>query len=204
MPSMRQLLILLTGCLTLGLGVALLLTADLGSDGYSSLITGLSIATGLAWGVVSVIVAVTFLVMAFARGLTPGIGTIAQVAIVSSVVPLTMSVINTPHTLVGQILMLALAFPLLAAGIAGYLGSHTGAGPTEAAALAWDPPIPFKWSYSAVQLGGALVGWLGGATVGFATLAVIVLLGPAVTVAGSILRLDVHQQNRHDEEAVSD
>lgn len=106
--------------------------------------------------------------------------------------------LDTPASLVGQVMMLVLAFPLLAAGIAGYLGSHTGAGPTEAAALAWDPPIPFKWSYSAVQFGGALVGWFGGATVGLATIAVIALLGPAVTLAGSLLRLDVHQHNRHD------
>ncbi|MFN8107676.1 MAG: hypothetical protein U0R21_07805 [Nocardioidaceae bacterium] len=198
MPTARQLLILLAGCFTLGIGVGLLLTADLGADGYSTLITGLSLSSGLAWGVVSVIVALTFLLLAFVRGLIPGIGTVAQVGIVSATVPLTMRVLDTPATLVGQIAMLALAFPLLAAGIASYLGSHTGAGPTEAAALAWDPPIPFKWSYSAVQFGGALIGWLGGATVGVATIVVIVLLGPAVTLAGSLLRLDVHQNNRHD------
>jgi uncharacterized membrane protein YczE len=200
MPSLRQLVILLVGCFILGLGVALLLTADLGSDGYSTLITGLSIGTGWSWAAVSVAVAVLFLVMAFVRGLTPGVGTIAQVAIVSATVPVVMGLIHTPGTLVGQILMLALAFPLLAAGIACYLGSHTGAGPTEAAALAWDPPIPFKWSYSAVQFGGALIGWLTGTTVGVATLVVILLLGPAVTLAGSLLRLDVHQHNRHEDD----
>jgi len=199
MPTARQLLVLLTGCFTLGIGVGLLLTADLGADGYSTLITGLSLSSGLAWGVVSVIVALLFLLLAFIRGLTPGIGTVAQVAVVSATVPLTLRVLDTPQTLTGQVFMLTLAFPLLAAGIAGYLGSHTGAGPTEAAALAWDPPVPFKWSYSAVQFGGALIGWFGGATVGVATIVVILLLGPAVTVAGSLLRLDVHQHNRHDD-----
>ena len=82
---------------------------------------------------------------------------------------------------------------MLAVGIAVYLGSHTGAGPAEAAALAWDPPVPFRWSYSAVQGGGALIGWLLGATVGLGTVAVILLLGPAVDVASRLLRLDVHQ-----------
>lgn len=46
-----------------------------------------------------------------------------------------------------------------------YLGNNLGAGPAEAAALAWDPRVPFKWSYSAVQGGGAIVGWLLGAAV---------------------------------------
>jgi uncharacterized membrane protein YczE len=86
-----------------------------------------------------------------------------------------------------------LAFPVLAVGIATYLGSHTGAGPAEAAALAYDPPLPFRWSYSAVQGGGALIGWLLGATVGVGTLAVIVALGPCVDLASRLLRLDVHQ-----------
>ncbi len=70
-------------------------------------------------------------------------------------------------------------------GIALYLGSHTGAGPAEAAALAWDPPVAFRWSYSVVQGGGALGGWLLGATVGVGTLAVIFLLGPAVDLDGA-------------------
>ena len=82
---------------------------------------------------------------------------------------------------------------MLAIGIAVYLGSHTGAGPAEAAALAWDPPVPFRWSYSLVQGGGALAGWLLGATVGVGTLAVIVLLGPGVDLVSRLLRLDVHQ-----------
>ncbi len=89
--------------------------------------------------------------------------------------------------------MLLLAFPVLAVGIALYLGSHLGAGPAEAAALAWDPPVPFAWSYSLVQGGGALLGWQLGAAIGPGTLAVILLLGPVVTLAGRLLGLDVHQ-----------
>jgi uncharacterized membrane protein YczE len=102
-------------------------------------------------------------------------------------------VLGTPGTLLGQVLLLAAAFPVLAIGIAAYLGTHLGAGPAEGAALAWDPPLPFKWSYSAVQGGGALIGWLLGATIGPGTIAVIVLLGPTVDLASRLLRLDVHQ-----------
>jgi uncharacterized membrane protein YczE len=83
---------------------------------------------------------------------------------------------------------------VLAVGVAAYLGGQLGAGPAEGAALAWDPPIPFRWSYSAVQGGGALVGWLLGATIGPGTVAVIVLLGPAVDLTSRLMRLDVHQR----------
>ena len=47
-PSPRRLALLLFGCLTLGTGVAMLLTADLGSDGFSTLVNGLSIGWGHA------------------------------------------------------------------------------------------------------------------------------------------------------------
>jgi uncharacterized membrane protein YczE len=91
-----------------------------------------------------------------------------------------MAVVPPVHVLTGRVAYLALAFVLIALGVAGYLASNTGAGPAEAAALAWDPPVPFRWSYSIVQGGGALVGWLLGAAIGPGTLLVIFLLGPAV------------------------
>ena len=60
-------------------------------------------------------------------------------------------------------------------------------------ALAWDPPVPFKWSYSLVQGGGALGGYLLGATVGVGTIAVVLALGPLVDLFSRLMRLDVHQ-----------
>ena len=51
----------------------------------------------------------------------------------------------------------------------------------EAAALAVDPPVPFRWGYNLLQGTGALVGWLWGADVGPGTLLVVVALGPAVS-----------------------
>ena len=54
--------------------------------------------------------------------------------------------------------------------------------------------MPFRWSYSVVQGGGALGGCLLGATVGVGTLAVILLLGPAVDLAARLMSLDLHQE----------
>ena len=191
--SWRQVLQLLTGCVVLGIGVAMLLTADLGSDGYSTLVHGISTRVAGPFWVVNVAVGVAFVAMAAARRVRPGLGTVVQVLLVGVTVSVLLDVVETPDTLVARSLMLAGAFPVLAVGIATYLGSHTGAGPAEGAALAWDPPVAFRWSYSAVHGGGALVGWLLGATLGIGTVAVIVLLGPMVDLASRLLRLDVHQ-----------
>ena len=188
-----RLLLLVTGCLVLGLGVAMLLTADLGSDGYSTLVNGVALGLGIPFLAANLLVSVAFLLLAAVRRVPPGLGTVVQIVVVGVTVSVLLDVLHTPDALVGRGLLLVAAFPVLSLGIAAYLGSQLGAGPAEGAALAWDPPVPFRWSYSAVQGGGALVGWLLGATLGAGTIAVILLLGPGVDLASRLLRVDVHQ-----------
>ncbi|GAB2767831.1 hypothetical protein GCM10027020_20820 [Nocardioides salsibiostraticola] len=192
--SPARIVMVAAGCVVLGLGVAMLLTADLGSDGYSTLVNGFAIALGVSFLTANFIVGALFLLVAASRQVYPGPGTVVQVVVVGFTVSVMLGVLRTPDQLVGQVVLLAAAFPVLAVGIATYLGSQTGAGPAEAAALAWDPPVPFRWSYSLVQGGGALVGWLLGATLGAGTIAVIVLLGPGVDLASRLLRLDISQR----------
>ena len=185
---------LLIGCVILGAGVAMLLAADLGSDGYSTFVNGLTLTTGVDFWIMNLLVGAVLVALAMLRKVIPGVGTVVQVVLVGVVVDVALGMLATPDDLVGRGVLLAAAFPVLAVGIALYLGSHTGAGPAEAAALAWDPPVAFRWSYSVVQGGGALGGYLLGATVGVGTLAVIFLLGPAVDLTARILRVDLHQQ----------
>ncbi|HEU4338358.1 MAG TPA: hypothetical protein VFR45_13655 [Nocardioides sp.] len=199
-PSARRTAMLLVGCVVLGVGVALLLAADLGSDGYSTFVNGVAITTGVDFWIVNLVVGVVLVALAALRKVRPGVGTVVQVVLVGVTVSVVLDLLATPDALPWRIVLLAVAFPVLALGIALYLGSHTGAGPAEAAALAWDPPVPFRWSYSAVQGGGALVGWLLGATVGVGTLAVILLLGPAVDVVARTLALDLHQEADPEEQ----
>lgn len=188
-----RLLLLVVGCLVLGVGVGLLLTADLGSDGYSTLVNGVARATGIPFVAANAAVSAVFLLLAAARRLLPDVGTIVQILVVGTTVSVVLDLLATPDALGGRTAYLVVAFPVLAAGIAAYLGSNLGAGPAEAAAIAWDPPVPFRWSYSLVQGGGAVVGWLLGAAIGPGTVTVVLLLGPGVDLAARVLRLDVTQ-----------
>lgn len=196
--SPARLLLLVVGCLVLGLGVGLLLTADLGSDGYSTLVNGISRSTGASFAVCNIAVSAVFLAVAAVRRLRPDVGTIVQIVVVGFTVSTLIDLLDTPDAMTGRSAYLVVAFPVLAAGIAAYLGSNLGAGPAEAAAIAWDPPVPFRWSYSLVQGGGAVVGWLLGAAIGPGTLAVVFLLGPAVDLAARTMRVDVTQGRAAD------
>ncbi len=191
-PAARALQLLL-GCVVLGVGVTLALVPGLGSDGYSTLVNGLSIGLDVPFLWMSVVVGFAFVGLGWMRGVRPGLGTLTQVAVVSLVVNLGLETLEQPESLWARVGLLLVAFPVLAAGIALYLGVGLGAGPVEAAALGFDPPVPFAVSYNTAQALGALVGWWQGAAVGLGTIAVIVLLGPAVALAARLLRQDLHQ-----------
>lgn len=103
-----------------------------------------------------------------------------QPVVVGVVVSLMLDVLPGPASSGARLLEMLAGFVVVCVGVAGYLAADLGAGPTEVAALAWDPPVPFRWSYSLVQVVGASVGWLLGASVGVGTLLVVVLIGPAV------------------------
>lgn len=171
----------------------MLLRADLGSDGYSTLVNGVSLRLGLPFWIVNLVTGGSFVALAATRGVIPGLGTVVQVVLVGITVSVLLDIVAAPEGLVPRLLLLAAAFPVLAVGIAVYLGSNTGAGPAEALALAFDPPVAFKWTFNAVQGLGALAGWLLGATIGVGTIAVILLLGPAVDFVSRLLGLEVHQ-----------
>ncbi len=171
---------LVLGCTVLGVGVALLLEAAMGSDGYSTLVNGISIASGVPFWVLNILVGAVFIGLAWVRGTRPGPGTLVQWFLVGFVISAVMALVPTVADRGLRAAMLLVALVLITVGVAAYLASATGAGPAEAMALAWDPPIPFRWSYNLVQGTGALVGWLLGAAVGPGTVLVFLLLGPAV------------------------
>jgi uncharacterized membrane protein YczE len=171
---------LVLACALLGAGVALLLEASMGSDGYSTLVNGITIASGLPFWLLNILVGAAFIGLAWLRGTRPGPGTVVQWFLVGVVISVVMAAVPHIASTGWRLALLVPAFALITVGVAAYLASATGAGPAEAMAIAWDPPIPFRWSYNLVQALGALVGWLLGAAVGPGTVLVFLLLGPAV------------------------
>lgn len=188
---------LFVSCVVLGIGVGLLLTASLGSDGYSTLVNGVTIASDVPFVVMNLAVSAAFLALAWWRGVRPGWGTIVQMVVVGATINGVLVLLDEPDSLLARIALLVGAFPIVAIGVAGYLGAGAGAGPTEAVALAFDPPLPFRWSYSVLQGSSALIGWLLGAAIGPGTVLVIFLLGPVVDfIAARVPLLDIHASGR--------
>ncbi|HLS41381.1 MAG TPA: hypothetical protein VK038_11515 [Ornithinicoccus sp.] len=177
----RRLIQLVLSCVVLGVGVSLLLDARLGSDGYSTLLNGLTLATGWSFLLVSLVVGVALLTVAWLRGRRPGIGTVVQTVAVGATINVVLPLMPAPDSLVlrgGEVL---LGLLVLAVGVAGYLAVDLGAGPAEAAAQATEPAVPFRWSYTLLQVTAMGTGWLLGGDVGVATVLVALLIGPLVS-----------------------
>lgn len=175
---MRRTVQLVLALVVLGLGVGLVLLAGLGSDGYSSLVSGLSRAMDLPFSVVNAALGLALVVAAWLRGVVPGPGTLAQPLVVGSSVQVVL-LATAPEGIPARIALLALGLPVLALGVVGYLVVEAGAGPAEGAALAMRP-LPFRWAYTVLQVAGAVTGWLLGADVGPGTLVVALGVGPLV------------------------
>lgn len=173
----RRLVQLVLACVVLGIGVSLLLDAGLGSDGYSTLLNGLVLATGWSFLLISLVVGVALLAMAWALGRPPGIGTLAQTVIVGATVNAALPLLPGPESPAVRALESGLGILVLAVGVAGYLAVDLGSGPAEAAAQSWERWVPFRWGYTGLQATSMAVGWLCGADVGVSTVLVVVLLG---------------------------
>lgn len=171
---------LVISCTVLGVGVALLLKSRMGSDGYSTLVSGLTLQTGWPFWFMNIVVGAVFVGVAWMRGRKPGPGTLVQWFLVGTVISYGLDVVPDIESMAVRFLALCAALVLMSIGVAGYLASDTGAGPAEAMALSWDPPLPFRWSYSILQAVAAVLGWLMGASAGLGTVLVFVLMGPAV------------------------
>lgn len=178
---------LLVSCVALGLGVGTVLVAALGSDGYSSLINGVSRAAGAPYAYVNWTIGFGLVLLARLRGVRPGLGTLTHPVVVGLTVNGVLDAVPTPGSLAVRALLLAVGAFVLAAGVAGYLEAGLGAGPFEAATLALHP-IPFRLAYGVLQAAGALLGWALGASIGVGTLVVVLGVGPVAARLRSTFR----------------
>ncbi|MEO6987113.1 MAG: hypothetical protein ABI239_00515 [Aquihabitans sp.] len=187
MPKKVALLVL--WCTILGIGVAMLLLAALGSDGFSTLTNGISLAMDVHFFVVNTVLSGLMLAVAWRRGMALGIGAILQPLVVGASISVVLHLGTEPDAMAARIALLAAAIPVITVGVAGYLATGAGAGPAEAAVQSFDPPVPFRWGYSTFQATGSLVGWLLGAAIGPGTILVILLLGPLVDLLSARVRI---------------
>ena len=180
-----QLTRLLAGLWLFGTGEALLVQAQLGIGPWLVLSEGVALHTPLTIGVATQLTGVLVLLGWIPLRERPGLGTIANVAVIGFAIDVMLLALPDPELMVTRVLTLLLGIALVGIGSGLYLTANLGPGPRDG--LMTGVHRRFGWPLSRVRLGIELsvlaLGALLGGTVGVGTVAFALLIGPAVAVS---------------------
>ena len=175
---------LIPGLLVLGVGIALMVRANLGLGPWDVFHQGISRHTGIPMGRTAIIVGVPIILLWWPLGYRPGIGTLINVVLVGLTIDVALDRISAPHLIVLRVPMLLGSIVVLAVGAGLYLGAGLGAGPRDGLMLALHNR--FGWSIRLVrtvmEVTVLVCGVVLGGTAGFGTVLFAFTFGPLVQV----------------------
>lgn len=192
----RRILQLLIGLMLYGAGCALTVRAGWGVDPWTVFAEGISIHTGIGIGWVTNILGGLVLLVWIPLRQKPGIGTIANVALVGTSLQATLALVPAAPDLWAGGAMLAGGILLVAFASGLYLGAAFGPGPRDGLMtglhrrLGW----PIWVCRLLVESTVLIAGWLLGGTVGVGTVVFAICIGPLVHHALPLL--DVKERRR--------
>ena len=172
---------LLLGLVLFGVALALLVHGGLGLDPWTVFSFGLSLHVALSLGELTVISSVVVLLLWIPLRQRPGLGTVANALVVGPVLDLGVALLPSPHALALRVLFLVLAVLLVAVGTGLYVGVGWGPGPRDGLMTGLIRlGVPLYLARTLIEGTVLLVGWLLGGTVGVATVAYALAVGPLV------------------------
>ncbi|WP_336959341.1 hypothetical protein [Sphingobium aquiterrae] len=175
----RRLFQLIWGQSLYGASMALMLRANLGLDPWDVLHQGLAPRLGLSFGMTVNVIGLLVLLLWIPLRQRPGIGTVCNIALIGTVVDLTLPFVPTPEGYAARFAMLAAGIVLN--GIAGgaYIGAGLGPGPRDGLMTGFCRRTgwPVKYVRTAIELSVLAIGWLLGGTLGVGTALYAVSIG---------------------------
>jgi uncharacterized membrane protein YczE len=171
---------LLSGLALYGTSVAFVTRAGLGLEPWSVLAEGVMKHAGLTFGTVTGLISVVVLLLWIPLRQRPGIGTIANVVVISVVVDLVRAVLPDQHELGWQIALLAGGVALNGVATATYVGARLGPGPRDGlmTGLAGRTGWSVRLVRTGIEVTVVAVGFLLGGTVGIGTVLYALAIGP--------------------------
>ena len=176
----RRLPQLLAGLALYGTSMAMQVRATLGLNPWDVLHEGITEHTPLSFGLVTAVTGVIVLLLWIPLRQRPGIGTVANVAVIAVSVDAALAVLPAPASLPARIALLLGGVLLNGIASAAYIGARLGPGPRDG--LMTGLAARTGWSLRLVRTGIELtvlaLGWLLGGTVGVGTVLYALAIGP--------------------------
>ena len=180
-----RLVTLLAGLFVYGLGVALTVHAGIGIAPWDVLAQGISIQTGLSFGVATVAVSIIVLICWIPLKVKPGFGTIANALLVGLFADFWLMILPDLTAYWQQLAVFMLGVVVVAIATGLYISSRLGSGPRDGlmqgTANALDKPF---WIVRSAFEGSVLtIGWLMGGQVREGTLIFALTIGYLVQMS---------------------
>jgi len=187
----RRIAQLVGGLFLYGIGLALMVRAGIGVAPWDVLSQGISLRTGLPFGLVTNIVGAVVLLLWIPIRVRVGVGTVANVLLIGTSAQLGLGVIpqQTIPWMQGLVFAGGLALVALATGL--YIGARLGPGPRDGlmTGLHRRTGWPIWIVRTGIEVIVLAVGWALGGQFGIGTVAFALLIGPMVGVALPLLRV---------------
>lgn len=180
-----RLVTLLAGLFVYGLGVALTVHAGIGIAPWDVLAQGISVQTGLSFGVATVAVSILVLVCWIPLKVKPGFGTVANALLVGLFADFWLMILPDLAAYWQQLAVFMLGVIVVAIATGLYISSRLGSGPRDGlmqgTANTLDKPF---WIVRTAFEGSVLtIGWLMGGQVREGTLIFAVTIGYLVQIS---------------------
>jgi uncharacterized membrane protein YczE len=182
---------LLLGLFLYGIGISLMVRASVGISPWDVLNQGVSLQTGLSFGLVIVLVGALVLLAWWPLGQMFGIGTVLNVLLIGPSAQVGLWLVPEVQGLLLQWATFLSGLVLLAIATGLYIGAGFGAGPRDGlmTGLHARTGAPIWLVRSLIEGCVLLIGWWLGGNVGWGTLVFAALVGPLCGITLPRLRM---------------
>lgn len=187
----RRIIQLLGGLFLYGIGLALMVRAGIGVAPWDVLSQGISLRTGVPFGLVTNIVGAVVLLLWIPIRVRVGFGTVANVLLIGTCAQLGLDVIPQQTFPWLQAVVFAGGLALVAVATGLYIGARLGPGPRDGlmTGLHRRTGWPIWIVRTSIEVIVLAVGWALGGQFGIGTIAFALLIGPMVGVTLPLFRI---------------
>jgi uncharacterized membrane protein YczE len=172
---------LLGGLVLFGVGIALMVQADLGLAPWDVLHQGVSERSGIAIGTVTILTGAVVLLLWIPIREHPGLGTLLNVLVIGLVVDATLAVVDAPTELWQRIAFLVVGIYVFGPGSGFYIGAGLGPGPRDGLMTGLARRgRSVRVVRTGIELAALAIGAALGGSVGIGTVAFALTVGPNV------------------------
>ena len=195
---------LLIGVVLVGVGLGMMIDGGFGVAPPDALFTALSRVSGLTVGTILLLVSVLMVLMSWALGLKPAIGTLISFVGIAVVVDLTrmlLAVVDAPEWVVGwRIVLWIVGLLLFCSGILGIFSSDLGASPYDQVvrSISFRTGRSLGFARLAVDAIALLTAIILGGSWGIGTVIILIAIPIALNRVLPHIKRHVHHDPAHD------